>query len=81
MSWAAGPKAFSSDTLGPLLDDPLGQAADGLVFGEAQDIAGHLDGRPVVGEHLDDEVVGDALGKPGGGHGLDHLVQGLVKTA
>ena len=70
-----------ADALGLLLDDALGDAPDKAVFGEPQDVVGHLNGRFVVGDHLHDEIVGNALVESGGGHALNHLVQDLVKAA
>ncbi len=69
------------EALGLLVGDPLGQAADGPVVGVLQEVPAHPDGGLVVGDHLDDEVVGEAPGELGGGDALDHLVQNLVVAA
>ena len=79
---AAGNQALHGfDALGLPGADALGRAAEARVLRGLQNVPAHPDSGPLVREHLDNEIAGDALGESGGGDALDHLVQDLVVTA
>lgn len=45
--------------------------------GVPEKVFGHFDGRPVVGDHLDDEIVGNAVCQGDLCHAGDHRVEDL----
>lgn len=79
---AAGEGGFHvGDTPRLFAYDVFGNLPDCAVVRKAQDVFGHLYGSSVVGNHLYNEIVGNAVCQFRTGHALYHPVQDTVEGA
>ena len=63
------------DAFGLLCNDLRCDFPQGFILRIVKNVLGHFNGGPMVGDHLDHEVVRDAAVQCGAGHSCDHPIQ------